>query len=496
MGNGNLKATPLNSKCQMDIPSNNNNINIEKKTGKSFINSILAKFEIFERKEINITINNPLLNISNKIKVLNEENLDNILHDFYPNYSAKLIPTLNGYILSKEDSLKSNNIHDMDEIYVADPINFYFSFSDGNYFPCKASPYQIFFDVFQRFRLGNCPKEYINRFSECYFNEKLINNFDIIYHLGIQENSQVFVSIGIDNNTKCLYDKGLEAIKRFNFIYKKEENKINLNDIKIELYDKVLDNEELYNFSIINFNNLKQLYLIDCKIQTLSFLNSIPLAHLQEINLQKNKISYFENLYLYKLELFDLSYNNLNKNMLHENNIKKTINISLPSLRIFDLSNNKIENIDILCQFKIELLKELYLNNNDIQNIKAFDNVTCGKLKKLNLSNNKINDINVFTNLSFCNNIEDINLMNNEIVNLNILRNVSLPKLKTLNLLNNDITDYSVFALIYFPKLEILYSFPSQLDPDDYDKSSDTYNNFISSCDNIKEKGVEVKFKL
>ena len=351
MGNGNLKTTPLNSKNQINIPKNND---IEKKTGKSLINSILAKFEIFERKEINITINNPLLNISNKIKVLNEENLDNILHDFYPNYSANLIPTLNGYILSKEDSLKSNNIHDNDEVYVADPINFYFSFFDGNVFSTKASPYQIFFDVFQRFRLGNCPKEYRNRFTECYFNEKLINNFDIIYHLGIQENSQVFASIGIDNNVKCLYDQGLEAIKRFNFIYKKEkENKINLNDFKIELYDKVLDNEELYNFSIINFNNLKQLYLIDCKIQTLSFLNSIPLANLQEINLQKNTISFFENLYLYKLELFDLSYNNLRKNMLHENNKKKIININLPSLRIFDLSNNKIENIDILCQFKM-----------------------------------------------------------------------------------------------------------------------------------------------
>ena len=36
----------------------------------------------------------------------------------------------------------------------------------------------------------------------------------------------------------------------------------------------------------------------------------------------------------------------------------------------------------------------------------------------------------------------------------------------------------------------------SQLDPDDYDKSSDIYKNFISSCDNIKEKGVEIKYKL
>ena len=86
--------------------------------------------------------------------------------------------------------------------------------------------------------------------------------------------------------------------------------------------------------------------------------------------------------------------------------------------------------------------------------------------------------------------------MNNEIVNINFLSNVSLPRLQILNLLNNDITDYSVFKLIYFPKLQILYAFPSQLNPDNYDKNSDIYLNFISSCDNIKENGVELKYNL
>ena len=86
--------------------------------------------------------------------------------------------------------------------------------------------------------------------------------------------------------------------------------------------------------------------------------------------------------------------------------------------------------------------------------------------------------------------------MNNEIVNINILRNITLPRLKVFNILNNDITDYSVLRLIFFPKLETLYAFPNQLDPDNYDKSSDIYINFIESCDNIKQKGVEIKYYL
>ena len=215
MGNGNLTNISLNSQNEMVTPQKEIH---DRKTGKSFINSILGKFELFERKEINITLKNPLLNIANTIKILNEEILDNILHDYYPNYNPNIIPTLNGYILSKEDSLRDNYIQDKDDIFVSEPINFYFSFSDGNIFSVKASKFQIFFDVFQRFRKKNSPKEYKCRFYQCYYKEMPIKNFDIIQNLNIQENDQVYVILGVDDNTKCVYDQGLEALERFNFI--------------------------------------------------------------------------------------------------------------------------------------------------------------------------------------------------------------------------------------------------------------------------------------
>ena len=97
--------------------------------------------------------------------------------------------------------------------------------------------------------------------------------------------------VGIDNNTKCIYDKGVEILNKFNYIYlDNEEKEINLHDIKIELTNKTFDEEELLNFSMINFTNLKILSLIDCKIHNLFFLSSPPLNSLKILNLQKKPV--------------------------------------------------------------------------------------------------------------------------------------------------------------------------------------------------------------
>ena len=68
--------------------------------------------------------------------------------------------------------------------------------------------------------------------------------------------------------------------------------------------------------------------------------------------------------------------------------------------------------------------------------------------------------------------------------------------MEKLNLLNNDINDFSVLRLIYFPKLQIIYIFPNQLDPNNYDKNSELFINFKNSCKHIIEKNVEVNYKI
>ena len=86
--------------------------------------------------------------------------------------------------------------------------------------------------------------------------------------------------------------------------------------------------------------------------------------------------------------------------------------------------------------------------------------------------------------------------MDNEITNISILRDARLPNLKILNLLYNDISDFTVLQLFTFEKLEKLYIFPNQLDPDNYDKNSKLFINFKKNCQNIIEKKIEVKYKI
>ena len=501
------------------FPSNNNQNNQmepiikngEKKLGKSMINSILGKLELFERKELPINIESPANELKIFKRILNTELVGDILHDFYPNYSPDLIVTLNGYIISNDLSLKDNLVQENDYIFVSQPMQIYFSFIDGKNereYIITISIYQIFFDIFQRFCNNQCPEEYKNKLNEAYYNNRLIQPFDLIWNLGIKQYDKIFFLLGKDNNTKSPYNKGLEIINRINYTYFNSKKKISVEDYKFELTGQILDDKELKNLGIINFRNLKILVLIECHINNLEFINSNAFSNLQEINLQKNQISYFVDIIHYKLEKLDLSYNNLTRNMtksqIQENfdndnsslRLNKILSLIFPKLKLLNLSHNKIHNINLLAQFDSGELKDLDLSYNEIKNIDVFGFVSFGKLKRLNLSFNQIEELNVFEKLAFCNNIEKINLMNNEIVNLNVLRDVTLPKLKILNLLNNDVNDYSVLRLIYFPKLEILYAFPIQLDPDKYDKNSEIFTNFKNSCNHIIEKNVEVKYKL
>ena len=502
----------ISNSSKNDINNQQNLIisNSEKKLGKSIINSLLSKFELFERKEIEISIESPEKNFKLTQKVLNTEIVNDIIHDLYKYNSSELIITLNGYIITKELSLKDNLVQNNDSIFISEPLLIYFSFTDGNEFLIKISLYQIFFDAFQRFIKETCPKYYRNKLFEAYFNNRLIQPNDMFINLGIRKNEKIKIFLGKDDNTECIYNKGLEIINRINYRYFDGKKQISINDNKFELYEQNLDDRELTNIGLINFRNLKILILNDCNIQNLDFINSYNFSNLEELNLKKNKISYFVDIIHYTLQKLDLSHNNLKKNMLKPeindkiNNINngtsviliKMINLVFPKLFYLNLSYNKIDNINILNHFNANELKELDLSYNEIKNINVLTNVPFGSLKNINLSYNKIEELNAFNKLAFCNNIEIINLMNNEIVNLNVLREVSLPNLKMLNLLNNDINDFSVLRLIYFPKLKIIYVFPNQLDPNNYDKNSELFVNFKNSCKHIIEKNIEVNYKI
>jgi hypothetical protein len=76
------------------------------------------------------------------------------------------------------------------------------------------SQYQIFLDIFQRFIQNECPSEYKNKLYEAYYNNRLIRPFDIICNFGIKQYDKIIIILGKDNNTKSLYNKGIEIIDR------------------------------------------------------------------------------------------------------------------------------------------------------------------------------------------------------------------------------------------------------------------------------------------
>ena len=482
-----------------------NDLNNDQKTGKSTVYKLLGKLEILDIREISINLIDPEKNNIFTKRILNTEIIRDIIYDCYSKDSYDLIPTLNGYILSKDKSLKDNFVQENDDIYLCSPYKIYFTFNGENQILFNVSLYQVFLNVFQNFYENICPKYYKNKIYKAYCNDKEIKPFALIGGLGIIENGKIGninLFLGKDNNIKSAYNT-TEIIEKINYIYFRGKNKIGINDLKFELNNQKLDDIELNSIGNIDFRNLKILILIECNIQNMDFLNLYSFSNLIEINLQKNKISYFTNLKLSKLEKLDLSKNNLKEYMIKQdidfNDINSTVKpklslfLDFPKLKILNLSQNKIKSIDLLKKLNSEVLKELDLSINHINSIDALCFVHFGYLNKLNLSHNEISDLTVIDKLSFCNNIEEINLMDNNISNINVLRDKNLPNLKILNLLNNDISDYSVLRLIYLPKLETLYVYPNY---ENNEKNSDIFLNFKKYCKYIIEKKIEVKYKI
>ena len=473
----------------------------EEKTRKNIIKSFCSKFEIFGMKEIKITIHEDN-NHPKEIQVINTEILSDVLDDYTKLGHVPLIATLNGYKLDLEKSLLENFIYENDDLYVSKPIQIYFILANEKKFSMLCSKFQNFYGIYQKFKHTLCPKNLKKKLLNALFNGKQIEPHEIVNDIGIKNQSEIFMNVGNDENTRSIYDKGWDILQRVNFVHlKKEDEEIKSNDYKVELDKKLIDNIEMEKFGKIDFINLKILKVTNCQIKNLAFLKAKTFQNLTELDLKYNLLNFIDNdLFLAKLQILDLSHNQIAANMFQilDDNDANTpfINVCLPQLEILNLSNNEINDIKMLAEMEINNLKELYLNNNEIEQINIFQNIGFIHLQKLDLSNNKINNINIFKRLAFYKDIVEINLMNNEIVNLNVLRDVSLPKLNLINILNNNITDFSVFKLVYFPELKYLFAFPAELDVDDYDKNNALFKDFEDSCQILKQKDVEIMYKI
>ena len=145
------------------------------------------------------------------------------------------------------------------------------------------------------------------------------------------------------------------------------------------------------------------------------------------------------------------------KKQLENNGLSELSKISFQNLKLLDLSQNKIININCLENAKFENLEKLILNRNSIYNISSLTKVKFNELKDLELGGNKIKDITPLKDTNFYN-LEKLKLDNNGIENIDFLKEVKFKELKELNLFKNNIGDIEALGSksIKFDKLEIL----------------------------------------
>ena len=142
---------------------------------------------------------------------------------------------------------------------------------------------------------------------------------------------------------------------------------------------------------------------------------------------------------------------------LESKGLSELTRIGFYNLKLLDLSQNRITNINCLENSRLENLEKLILKKNQIENIFVLTKVKFDKLKELELGDNKIKNIAPLKNSNFCE-LEKLNLFKNGIENINVLKEVNFRKLKELNFFNNSIKDIDSLGSnqIKFDELKIL----------------------------------------
>ena len=125
--------------------------------------------------------------------------------------------------------------------------------------------------------------------------------------------------------------------------------------------------------------------------------------------------------------------------LLIDQDLNLLINIIADNLININLSNNKLQNINILLESEaLNNLKDLDLSHNEIEDISRLSDIKLFNLKRLNLSHNKINNINFLESSPHLDKLEILDLSDNQI---NKLFKINLKNIKNLNLSNNKINE-------------------------------------------------------
>ena len=235
--------------------------------------------------------------------------------------------------------------------------------------------------------------------------------------LNLSNNKVIGFHIGANNKDNCNIGKFLNNPIN-DFIKKKYNNKIEENEIKSLIYQPA-KKVHVENIGIIKVNDYNE---TESNLLNISFEN-----HSNIIN---------------------------EKKFMDEYDIFNTINI-FRNIRILNLTNNNILDINILEKVKFEKLEKLYLDNNKISDINSLEKVRFKELKALYLNGNNISNIDILEKVNFPK-LEELDLSCNKIINIDVFEKVSFIKLKILSLYNNKISDIDKIKLAKFKNLELL----------------------------------------
>ena len=238
----------------------------------------------------------------------------------------------------------------------------------------------------------------------------------------------------VDIKTMFTEGKEIEKIKELN---KEYERLISFYRGLIKLNELIIYSYNNYRYNYYNLNNINTIIKIAKRNEIINTLNDKDGAIIPgEKN--ANITDYMKNLYQLNIDS-EIDKITINNKFFNNYDLRVLIQMPLNNLRLLDLENNSISQIDCLKNSDFANLAILNLNNNEIKDISNLQNVSFkDKLQALFLRNNRIKDISIFGKKNFAS-LKQLDLRNNYIDDIKVFDSLkkNLTNLQRLYLANN-----------------------------------------------------------